>query len=136
MPFIRYDSQDRARLVQLPSAENGQRLRVSGIMPRRKPDFLISHDGDRIVAIDLTPEDPAFFEGIEGYQFFQSEPGLCVIKYVATPGGADKVERIRSELARKADGKLDFVVQRVDGLVSPGSGKRAYIDQQLDMADY
>ncbi|MGV8952149.1 MAG: hypothetical protein ACOH2M_13660, partial [Cypionkella sp.] len=33
MPFIRYDSQDRARLVQLPDAQNGQRLRVSGITP-------------------------------------------------------------------------------------------------------
>ncbi|MDB5530992.1 MAG: hypothetical protein JWR51_4095 [Devosia sp.] len=137
MPFVRYDSQDRAKLVQLPSAENGQRLRVSGIMPRRKPDFLISHAGDRIVAIDLTPEDPSFFEDIEGYQFYQNTPGLCVIKYVATPGGGDaKVERIRSELARKAKGKLDFVVQRVEGLENPGSGKRAYIDQQLDLADY
>jgi len=137
MPFIRYDSQDRASLVQLPSVENGQRLRVSGIMPRRKPDFLISHAGDRIVAIDLTPEDPEFFEDIEGYQFFQNTPGLCVIKYVATPGGGDeKVERIRGELTRLAEGKLDFVVQRVEGLESPGSGKRAYIDQRLDLADY
>lgn len=137
MPFIRYDSQDRAKLVRLPSADNGQRLRVTGIMPRRKPDFLISHAGDRIVAIDLTPEDPAFFEDIEGYQFYQNTPGLCVIKYIATPGGEDaNVERIRGELARLAEGKLDFVVQRVDGLESPGSGKRAYIDQQLDLADY
>jgi phenylacetate-CoA ligase len=137
MPFIRYDSQDRARLVQLADHENGHRLRVSGIMPRRKPDFLISHDGNRIVTIDLTPEDPAFFEDIESYQFFQDTPGLCVIKYVATPGGRDeKVERIRSELTRKAKGKLDFVVQRVEGLENPLSGKRAYIDQQLDLADY
>lgn len=137
MPFIRYDSQDRARLVQLPTPENGQRLRVSKIMPRRKPDFLISRDGDRIVAIDLTPEDPALFEDIEGYQFFQNTEGLCVIKYVASPGSSDeKVERIREELARKADGKLDFVVQRVEGLENPRSGKRAYIDQQLDLANY
>ncbi|HTM76222.1 MAG TPA: hypothetical protein VL133_01130, partial [Devosia sp.] len=133
----RYDSQDRAKLLQLPSADNGQRLRVTGIMPRRKPDFLISHAGDRIVAIDLTPEDPAFFEDIEGYQFFQDTPGLCIIKYVTAPGGTDhKVERIRGELARIAQGRLDFAVQRVEGLESPGSGKRAYIDQRLDIADY
>ncbi len=137
MPFIRYDSQDRAKLVQLPSLQNGERLRVTGIMPRRKPDFLISHGGDRIVAIDLTPEDPAFFEDIEGYQFYQNTPGLCVIKYVATPGGGDeKVERIRRELTRIAEGQLDFVVQRVDGLENPGSGKRAYIDQRLNISDY
>jgi phenylacetate-coenzyme A ligase PaaK-like adenylate-forming protein len=138
MPFIRYDSQDRAKLVQLPDTQNGQRLRVTGIMPRRKPDFLISRDGDRIVAIDLTPEDPAFFEDIEGYQFYQDTPGRVVIKYVATPGHGDegKVERIRGELSQMAEGKLDFVVQRVDGLEAPGSGKRAYIDQRLNISDY
>lgn len=138
MPFIRYDSQDRARLVQLPDPQNGQRLRVTGIMPRRKPDFLIGRGGDRIVAIDLTPEDPAFFEDIEGYQFYQDTPGLCIIKYVATPGSGDdcKAERIRGELTRMAQGRLDFVAQRVDGLESPGSGKRAYIDQRLNISDY
>lgn len=138
MPFLRYDSQDRAKLLQLPDAANGQRLRVTGIMPRRKPDFLISRDGDRIVAIDLTPEDPAFFEDIEGYQFYQDRPGLVVIKYVAIPGQGDdgKVERIREELSQMAEGKLDFVVQRVEGLETPGSGKRAYIDQRLNISDY
>jgi phenylacetate-CoA ligase len=138
MPFIRYDSQDRANLVQLPDPQNGQRLRVTGIMPRRKPDFLISRDGDRIVAIDLTPEDPAFFEDIEGYQFYQDTPGRVVIKYVAAAGAGDdhKVERIRGELTRMAQGKLDFVAQRVDGLEAPGSGKRAYIDQRLNISDY
>jgi phenylacetate-CoA ligase len=137
MPFIRYDSQDRAKLVQLPGAENGQRLRVANVMPRRKPDFLISHAGDRIVAIDLTPEDPAFFEDIEGFQFYQDTPGQCVIKYVATPNGsAAKVERIRGELARIAQGRLDFSVQRVAGLENPRSGKRAYIDQRLNISNY
>lgn len=137
MPFLRYDSQDRARLLELPSQSNGHRLRVTNITPRRKPDFLISRSGERIVAIDLTPEDPQFFEDIEGYQFYQDTPGLCVIKYVAKDGeGEAKVERVRAELTRIADGRLSFTVQRVAGLEAPGSGKRAYIDQRLEIADY
>lgn len=137
MPFLRYDSQDRARLLQLPSDGNGQRLRVRGITPRRKPDFLISRDGERIVAIDLTPDDPAFFHDIEGYQFYQDTPGLCIIKYVANHDDGDgKAARIQAELNRLAEGRLQFAVQRVEGLEAPGSGKRAYIDQRLEIADY
>jgi phenylacetate-CoA ligase len=137
MPFIRYDSQDRARLVQPASESNGQRLRVAAIMPRRKPDFLIGSDGSRIVTIDFTPEDPVFFQGVAEYQFYQDTPGLCVIKYLASDdGSSNDIERIRTGLSERIEGKITFAVERVESLAAPGSGKRAFIDQRLDIANY
>jgi phenylacetate-CoA ligase len=58
MPFIRYDTADRATLVEPATAANGQRLQLGQIIPRRKPDFLVSASGRRVVTIDFTPENP------------------------------------------------------------------------------
>lgn len=136
MPFIRYDTQDRARLVELPTPENGQRLRVEGIMPRRKPDFLIGRSGERIVTTDLTPADPAFFHGIEELQFYQDAPGRSTIRYILSSDGAvADIERMRDDLNQKAEGKLAFDIEAVTRLATP-TGKRAFIDQRLDVADY
>jgi len=137
MPFIRYDTQDRARLVRLPTRENGQRMRIEGITPRRKPDYLISVDGNRVVTIDFTPDNPRFFIGIDEYQFFQEEPGRCTIKYIASPGGTLKdAERVRADLQQRAQDKLVFSLQKVDSLISGASGKRAFVDQRLDLTRY
>jgi phenylacetate-CoA ligase len=137
MPFIRYDTEDRARLVRLPTAENGQRLRVEAITPRRKPDYLISVDGNRVVTIDFTPDNPRFFVGIDEYQFYQEEPGKCTIKYIASPGGTpEDAERVRADLQHRAQDKIAFSLQKVDSLIAGSSGKRAFIDQRLDLSRY
>jgi phenylacetate-CoA ligase len=137
MPFIRYDTEDRAKLVQLPTAENGQRLRVEALIPRRKPDFLISSDGIRVVTIDFTPENPRFFRGIEEYQFYQDTPGKVTIRYVPTPDGTEEdALRVASDLQRRTHGKIDFAVERVKMLAGGRAGKRAFIDQRLDLGLY
>lgn len=137
MPFIRYDTEDRARLVRLPTPENGQRLRVEAITPRRKPNYLISIDGNRVVTIDFTPDNPRFFIGIDEYQFFQDEPGKCTIKYIASPDGTpEDAERVRARLQHRAQDKIAFSLQKVDSLISGTSGKRAFIDQRLDLSLY
>ncbi|MHB1102384.1 MAG: phenylacetate--CoA ligase family protein [Devosia sp.] len=135
MPFIRYDTEDRARLVAPATQENGYRLRVQAITPRRKPAFLIGSDGTRLVTTDFTPEHPVFFSGIDEYQFYQEEPGKCTIKYIAgTTGTRADAERVRSALEFKAEGKIAFDLQQVERLVVGTSGKRAFIDQRIDLS--
>jgi phenylacetate-CoA ligase len=137
MPFIRYDSCDRATLVEMATEANGYRLRVHNIMPRRKPDFLIGRDGERIVTIDFTPEDPVFFKGVAEYQFYQDTPGKVVIKYIPAPeDGEVEIDFVRENLYRKAEGRIDFCVEAVETLAAARSGKRAFIDQRLDISRF
>lgn len=137
MPFIRYDTEDRATLVEPGTRANGWRMKVEAISPRRKPGFFIGKAGNRIVATNFPPQDPIFFRGMSEFQFVQSEPGAAVIRYVAAKDGAGAdAERIRAALEAKADGHLTFTLERVDCLACGSQGKRAFIDQRLDLARY
>ena len=137
MPFIRYDTGDFGRLVELPTPGNGQRLRIRALAPRRKPDFLISFDGQRVVTVDLTPEDPAFFEGIAEIQFYQDAPGEVVIRYILDrEGSLSDIERLCLHLTEKCRGKLAFRLEEVSQLVAGRGGKRAFVDQRLDATRY
>ncbi|HEV7275825.1 MAG TPA: hypothetical protein VGN80_06035 [Devosiaceae bacterium] len=137
MPFIRYDTEDRARLVALPGATNGYRLRVDKLIPRRKPDFLISKEGNRVVTIAFTSEDLRDFQGIDEYQFYQDTPGKCIIRYIATPDGteADALS-FAADFHKRAHGAIDFSVQRVERLAGGPAGKRAWIEQRIDISRY
>ncbi|MFB9949591.1 hypothetical protein ACFFP0_12070 [Rhizobium puerariae] len=137
MPFIRYDTGDFGRLVELPTPGNGQRLRIRALAPRRKPGFLISFDGQRVVTTDLTPEDPKLFNGIAEYQFYQDKPGEVVIRYILDrEGSTADVERLRSHVSAKSRGSLAFTVEGVPQIASGRGGKRAFIDQRLDVTRY
>jgi phenylacetate-CoA ligase len=137
MPFIRYDTEDRARLVELPSVANGQRLVVKNIIPRRKPDFLISSDGNRVVTIDFTPDHPRYFRGIEEYQFFQEQPGRVTVRYVPTEDGTEEdARRVAADLTQRTHNKILFDVVEVKCLAGGRAGKRAFIDQRLDISKY
>ncbi len=137
MPFIRYDTEDRAKLVRLPTPENGQRLQIEQLAPRRKPNFLISMEGNRVVTIDFVPEAPRFFRGVSEYQFYQDRPGFCTIRYIpASDGTTADALRIAAELEQRAHGKIRFDVEAVTKLAGGRAGKRAYIDQRLDISAY
>ncbi len=137
MPFIRYDTEDRAKLVELPSEANGQRLKVRDLTPRRKPGFLITADGNRLVTVDFTPESPRFFKGIDEYQFFQDQPGHCTIRYILANDGEDQdAMNIARDLQTRSQNRIQFTVERVKTLGCGRAGKRAFIDQRLDVSQY
>ena len=137
MPFIRYDTEDRAALIEAAAPANGQRLRVGPIIPRRKPDFLISATGGRVVTIDFTPENPRYFQGIEEYQFFQDTPGKCTIRYIPSEDGKpEDALRVAADLNRRTHGGIQFDVIEVKQLAGGRAGKRAFIDQRLNISKY
>lgn len=137
MPFIRYETGDFARLVRLPTPENGQRLRVCDVTPRRKPNFLIARDGTRVVTTDLTPAEGRVLEGVAEFQFYQDQPGEVVIRYVLGAGGRpEDAERIASDLGRRCHDRLRFEVQQVKQIAAGRNGKRAFIDQRLEFVRY
>lgn len=132
MPFIRYDSGDRAVLVQPATAENGGRLRVKNIVSRRKADHLVAADGTRVVTTDFTPEEPEFFRSIRELQFRQEVPGAVVVRYVpsdlATP---ESIEAMRVEFARRAEGRIQFTMRACEQIFASDNGKRAFVDQRI-----
>lgn len=137
MPFIRYDTEDRARLVEQSAPDNGERLVVEELSPRRKPNYLISADGNRVVTTDFTPDSPRFFSGIEEYQFYQDRPGHSTIRYIPSPGGTpEDALRIAADLCRRTRGAIQFDVAQVERLAGGRAGKRAFIDQRLDVSQY
>lgn len=132
MPFIRYDTEDRATLVRPATRENGWRMRVAQITPRRKPAWLVDREGRRVVSTDFTPSDPVFFEGIREFQFYQDTPGVCVMKYVPSESGtAEQAEGIVAALQHKAGGAIQFRLKEVRTLMASKNGKRPFIDQRL-----
>jgi phenylacetate-CoA ligase len=137
MPFIRYDTEDLAELVETPTPENGYRLAVRNIVPRRKPNFLVAADGNRVVTIDFTPDNPRYFEGLEEYQFHQVEPGKVTIRYIPTTDGTlEQAQRVADGLTRRTHGRIVFTLQKVEQLAGGRAGKRAFIDQRLDLSRY
>ncbi|MBR2690261.1 MAG: phenylacetate--CoA ligase family protein [Aquamicrobium sp.] len=137
MPFIRYDTGDRARLLELPSAENGQRLRVDAIMPRRNIDYLIAADGSHVVSLSLAPEDPIFFEGLQEFQFYQDTPGEAVVRYIPVDGAiGDPAERLIANLNGQTHGAIRFSAEQVERIAWGRAGKRAFVEQRLNMADF
>lgn len=137
MPFLRYDTHDRAALVALPSEANGQRMQVSDIVPRRKPNYLITADGGRVVTIDLTPDSPRFFKGVDEYQFLQERPGHVTIRYIPSEGGTETdALNLAADLQDRVRQRVLFSIQRVDNLAGGRGGKRAFIDQRLDLSKY
>jgi len=135
MPFIRYDTKDFARLVELPSAKNGQRLKVKAIAPRRKPGILVARDGGRIITMALTSEDPDHYGSVQEFQFYQDTPGEVLFRYVLSEGGDEAcARRVVDRLARICEGRVDFRMERVDRIASGRGGKRAFVDQRLDLS--
>lgn len=137
MPFIRYDTGDFARLVAMPTPANGQRLRVSHLAPRRKPQYLISADGERVVATALTSQDERFFKGIAEFQLYQDVPGKVLIRYIPAAGGnADDIARFMNDLQVRSQDRLFYTAEPVSRIATGRDGKRAFIDQRLDMTRY
>ncbi|RYH03695.1 MAG: phenylacetate--CoA ligase family protein [Alphaproteobacteria bacterium] len=115
MPFIRYDTEDRATLLEPATEANGQ----------------------RVVTIDFTPENPRYFRGIEEYQFFQDTPGKCTIRYIPSEDGKpEDALRVASDLNRRTHGGIEFDTLQVKQLAGGRAGKRAFIDQRLDISKY
>lgn len=137
MPFIRYDTGDSARLHTPATAENGYRLRVTGLIPRRKPDFLVSYDGQRVVTTSITSTDAEWFNGIAELQFYQDTAGEVVIRYILDAQGSHAdAERLRSLVAAQMEGRLTFSLEETSRIASGRGGKRAFIDQRLDISQY
>jgi phenylacetate-coenzyme A ligase PaaK-like adenylate-forming protein len=135
MPFIRYETGDTAELVRLPDEQNGYRLKVRAIAPRRQPEFLVGAEGNRIVTPTIVPVHPDKFFGVSEFQFYQDAPGRCVVKVVPRTGcGEPEARLFVDELQGRVGAGMHFDLALVAELAGNARGKRPFIDQRLNLA--
>lgn len=134
MPFIRYDTRDEATLIEAPSAENGWRLRVERIVPRRGHEFLVSRDGKLIPILALLVFGKEM-DDIREFQFVQEKPGEALLK-IARPkdGSMPDVQPFIDLVSRKSNGLVTITCEIVDALPTSPRAKRRFIDQRLDVS--
>jgi len=134
MPFIRYDTRDEATLIEAPSRDNGWRLRVERIVPRRGHEFLVSHEGGLIPILALVVFGDEM-NGIEEFQFYQDTPGKALMRVVRRADAPeDTAARFEALMARKTGGKISLGIEYVAALPPSPRAKRRFIDQRLDVS--
>jgi phenylacetate-coenzyme A ligase PaaK-like adenylate-forming protein len=133
MPFLRYDTGDTAELVALPSAENSYRLMVRDILPKHGSEFFVGRSGALIGVKGIISNLKGTAHHIREYQFYQDVPGEVTIRIVPVPNAVDSFEGYPDLLNKKAVGELNFTAQVVERLPVSVRGKRAFIEQRLDL---
>jgi phenylacetate-CoA ligase len=133
MPFLRYDTGDTAELVALPSAENSHRLVVRDIIPKHGSEFFVGRSGALIGVKGIISNLKDTAHHIREYQFFQDVPGEVTIRIVPVPNAVDSFSGYPDLLNKKAVGELNFTAEVVERLPVSVRGKRAFIEQRLDL---
>ncbi len=111
--------------------------RVRAITPRRKPEFLVGAEGNRIVTPTIVPVSPDKFFGVSEFQFYQDTPGQCLIKVVPAKGCGEAEARLfLDEMQSRVGSSISFELTLVDELAGNARGKRAVVDQRLDLAQF
>jgi len=132
MPLIRYFTGDLATVVRSPSPGNCWRLRVKDITSNSQQFYLVTAEGG------LTPRKGLAYNDVaRDYQIVQREPGRATLRIVPE-ADVDRrdIEAFARDVAADSDGLLTFDVEVVAEIPTSARGKRRYIEQHLDLADY
>jgi len=134
MPLVRYDTGDRATLVEPATRANGWRLRVNNPSSRWVAEYLVSRTGAPIGLTSLVFPRHAY-DLMHSYQYYQDSPGSAVMRVVPLPGvTASHLQAVVDEIAERTTGTLEIRVELVDALPS-ARGKRKYVDQRIPLGD-
>jgi phenylacetate-CoA ligase len=130
MSLIRYDTGDRAELVEPASRENCFRLRVRGIRSRWSQEYVIGRSGEKISVINLDLEH--YYGVFSEYQYRQTVPGRMLLRVVPCAGvGRDQIERIVDPIRDRVQDVMTLDVEVVETLPAGLTGKRPFVDQRI-----
>ncbi len=129
LPLVRYRTGDFATFAE-SDCECGRHWdRFTDIEGRWKQDMLDGRSGARmsIAALNMHGE---IFEHVARYQYYQEEPGRCVLRVMTTPGfsEADEVAILGAYRAKVGD-ELDMSVEVVDDIPLTERGKLALLER-------
>jgi len=129
LPLVRYRTGDFATLAE-SNCECGRHWdRFTDIEGRWKQDMLEGRSGARmsIAALNMHGE---IFEHVARYQYYQNEPGRCVLRVMTTPGfsEADEAAILDAYLAKVGD-ELDMSIEVVDDIPLTERGKLKLLER-------
>lgn len=134
MPFIRYETGDRATLIELPEEANGHCLRVAGIVPREGHLFLVTRSNQFIPAHAMLMGDREA-EAISEFQYEQDRAGEVRMRLVLAEGAS--VSTIEAYIRKANDrlaGELVLIPEIVSAIPLTVRGKRRIVIQHLDVS--
>jgi phenylacetate-CoA ligase len=132
MPLLRYDTGDRATLVEPAQRSNGWRLRARNPSSHWVAEFLVGRGGAPIGLTSLIFPGRAY-NLIRAYQYFQDTPGVAVMRVVPLPGVASRdLQPIVDEMRARTTGTLEIRMELVADLPS-ARGKRKYVEQRIPL---
>jgi len=123
MPFIRYDTQDIARLDSRTD-EAGLYPRVTS-MSGRKDDCLVTPDGARLPSLNFYSLLQIYTD-IVRFQFVQTDLGHVTMKISTRPGVTDVaglVTTVEREVRKRLGPRLDLAVEVTDQFYTSPDGK-------------
>jgi phenylacetate-CoA ligase len=131
MPFIRYRTGDEATYVGRRCDACGREHTIlREIRGHRPQEVLIAADGSEIPWAAMVMHDRTY-DHVRQFQFRQDAPGQAVLRVVPGEGfGDEDRRRIRSNLDRKLDGRVNFTIELVESIPLSPRGKAIYVDQQ------
>lgn len=123
LPLVRYRTGDRATLAE-SACECGRHWdRFTDIEGRWKQDMLVGRSGSKISVTALNMHGDVF-EHVARYQYYQREPGACVLRVMVTDGFTERDERaILAAYREKVGDELSFSVEVVDDIPLTERGK-------------
>jgi phenylacetate-coenzyme A ligase PaaK-like adenylate-forming protein len=134
MPLIRYDTGDRAILVEAPTEKNLFRMTIKDITSWRSQEYFVGSDG-RLIPMTAVNVHSKSFVKMAAFQFHQSKPGKATLKIVPALGcGKSDVVSYVNEISDKVGTSLTFDIEIVDQLPQNTRGKTKYIDQDIDIS--
>jgi phenylacetate-CoA ligase len=136
VPFIRYRTGDYATYIGESCNECGRAHPIiADIRGHNIQENLVACDGSLIAWSAVNVHDDTF-ENVLQFQFYQDTPGRALLRIVPTPGFGEKdQQRIRQNLGRKFDNRLEFEICMTDSISLSKSGKAIYVDQQIQSGD-
>jgi phenylacetate-CoA ligase len=136
VPFIRYRTGDYATYVGDHCEECGRAHSIiADIRGHNTQENLIACDGSLIAWSAVNVHDDTF-ENVLQFQFYQDTPGRALLRIVPALGFNEKdKQRIRQNLGRKFDNRLEFEICMTDSIPLSKSGKTIYVDQQIKCVD-
>lgn len=133
MPFIRYQTDDVARLSADPCPCGRKMPMLQDIVGRWQHEVIVTAD-DRVIPITAMNVHSDAFANVEQYQFLQERKGELVIRVVRGARYAEAdTQRILAALHAKFRGGIDLRVVFVPEIPRTQRGKYRLLDQKLDV---
>ena len=130
MPFIRYETGDRATLVELPDKANGHHLLVTDIQPREGHQFLISRSNEPVASFTVMLDNEV--EAIAAFQYEQHRPGEVVLRVELAPNASTAMlATYISKTNERLRGEITFIPEIVASIPLTARGKRRIVIQHL-----